>query len=144
MVTEGERNEYAAWYYPHPPPLAQRIKGHVAFWRGVDVVEYSSGPMTITIRYFDGCPHWTVARQRVDEAIRVSGRSDVLVQLEMVDTPEAAEQLHFIGSPTVLVDGRDPFDPGGSAYGMSCRRFSTEAGMEGAPSVAQLVKEIHG
>jgi uncharacterized protein (DUF427 family) len=37
-VTAGDEvNPDAAWYYPHPSPLARRIKNHVAFWRGVRV-----------------------------------------------------------------------------------------------------------
>lgn len=35
----GSVNRYAAWYYPHPSPLARRIKNHVAFWGGVTVEE---------------------------------------------------------------------------------------------------------
>jgi uncharacterized protein (DUF427 family) len=30
-------NKNAAWYYPHPSPLARKIKNHVAFWHGVQV-----------------------------------------------------------------------------------------------------------
>lgn len=37
IVVEGKRNENAAWYYPEPKEAAQRIKGYVAFWHGVDV-----------------------------------------------------------------------------------------------------------
>jgi uncharacterized protein (DUF427 family) len=33
----GEQNTNAAWYYPHPSPLARKIKNHVAFWNGVQV-----------------------------------------------------------------------------------------------------------
>jgi len=37
-VREGERvSKNAAWYYPHPSPLARKIKNHVAFWNGVEV-----------------------------------------------------------------------------------------------------------
>lgn len=32
-------NTDAAWYYPNPKPEAALIKGRVAFWRGVRVVE---------------------------------------------------------------------------------------------------------
>jgi len=39
VVVEGKRNENAAWYYPEPKEAAQRIKGYVAFWHGVDVLE---------------------------------------------------------------------------------------------------------
>jgi uncharacterized protein (DUF427 family) len=33
----GAENKDAAWYYPHPSPLARKIKNHVAFWHGVKV-----------------------------------------------------------------------------------------------------------
>jgi uncharacterized protein (DUF427 family) len=36
-VSVNWRNPDAAWYYPRPTPLARRIRGRVAFWRGVRV-----------------------------------------------------------------------------------------------------------
>ena len=33
----GEENKDAAWYYPAPKEKAANIKGHVAFWKGVQV-----------------------------------------------------------------------------------------------------------
>lgn len=39
-VLVGEQvNKDAAWYYPAPKSAAANIAGHVAFWRGVQVVE---------------------------------------------------------------------------------------------------------
>lgn len=37
VVVDGQRNENAAWYYPEPKSAAAEIKGHVAFWKGVQV-----------------------------------------------------------------------------------------------------------
>jgi uncharacterized protein (DUF427 family) len=37
VVVGGETNHDAAWYYPDPKTAADNIKGHVAFWRGVQV-----------------------------------------------------------------------------------------------------------
>ena len=37
LEVDGHRNEDAAWYYPNPKPKADHIKGHVAFWKGVEV-----------------------------------------------------------------------------------------------------------
>jgi uncharacterized protein (DUF427 family) len=37
VMAGGELNPDAAWHYPNPSPLARKIKGHVAFWRGVRV-----------------------------------------------------------------------------------------------------------
>jgi uncharacterized protein (DUF427 family) len=38
VVVDGEENRDAAWYYQRPSPLAGKIRGRVAFWRGVKVV----------------------------------------------------------------------------------------------------------
>jgi uncharacterized protein (DUF427 family) len=37
VVVDGETNRGAAWYYPDPSPAASKIKGRIAFWRGVKV-----------------------------------------------------------------------------------------------------------
>ena len=37
VVVAGEKNADAAWYYASPKPEAENIKGHVAFWKGVEV-----------------------------------------------------------------------------------------------------------
>lgn len=36
---KGKINKNAAWYYPHPSPLAKGIKNYVAFWNGVEIIE---------------------------------------------------------------------------------------------------------
>lgn len=44
------------------------------------------------------------------------GRSDQPIRRQRVETPEEAERVGFGGSPTILVDGIDPFpDPAGPA-----------------------------
>jgi uncharacterized protein (DUF427 family) len=37
VVMDGQDNQDAAWYYPDPKPAARKLKGYVAFWRGVEV-----------------------------------------------------------------------------------------------------------
>ena len=36
---DDETNQDAAWYYPETKEAANNIKGYVAFWKGVEVVE---------------------------------------------------------------------------------------------------------
>jgi uncharacterized protein (DUF427 family) len=36
---DGKVNKDGAWFYPTPKDAAKQIKDHVAFWRGVQVVE---------------------------------------------------------------------------------------------------------
>ncbi len=37
IVVDGQGNRDACWYYPEPKSAANRIKGRVAFWKGVAV-----------------------------------------------------------------------------------------------------------
>lgn len=39
LEVNGEKNEDAAWYYPDASELAKKFEGHVAFWKGVEVVD---------------------------------------------------------------------------------------------------------
>ena len=38
LLVNGEVNADAAWYYPEVSELAKSIKGYIAFWKGVEVV----------------------------------------------------------------------------------------------------------
>lgn len=38
VVVDGKVNRDAAWYYPEPSEAAEKIRGLVAFWKGVEVV----------------------------------------------------------------------------------------------------------
>ena len=98
--------------------------------------------MEIILQYFNGCPNWEVLDQRLAEV--VNDRSDVRVILQLVETPEDAVRLGFHGSPTVLVDGIDPFADERTHVGLACRMFRTPAGIAGSPTVEQLREAISG
>ena len=98
--------------------------------------------MDIELLYFTGCPNWAVAQERIHEALVAVGRSDSPVRLRAVETDEEAQALHFNGSPTILIDGRDPFPAPAGSYGLSCRVYPTPDGLVGAPTVDQLVRAL--
>ncbi|GAA3681611.1 thioredoxin domain-containing protein [Tessaracoccus sp. Y36] len=98
--------------------------------------------MEIILQYFNGCPNWEVLDQRLAEV--VNDRSDVRVIRQLVETPEDAVRLGFHGSPTVLVDGIDPFADERTHVGLACRMFRTPAGIAGSPTVEQLREAISG
>lgn len=91
--------------------------------------------MHVTLRYFDGCPNWLTL---ADELADLAGQFDLAVSHERVETPEEAERLGFRGSPTVLVDGHDPFATGDEPTGLACRVYPTPEGYRGAPTRSQL------
>ena len=39
LVVDGRTNPGAAWYYPSPKDAAQQIRGRIAFWKGVQVID---------------------------------------------------------------------------------------------------------
>lgn len=96
----------------------------------------------MTLRFFDGCPHWLTADERLREALDLTGHTNVPVAHEKVATPQDAERLGFIGSPTVLIDGSDPFAAPGAPVGLACRIYTTPEGLAGSPTLDQLTEVL--
>lgn len=92
--------------------------------------------MDITLLYFEGCPTWELAEKRLS-SIAVD-RDDINLTRHLVETAAEAERMGFHGSPSILIDGVDVFAEPGSTVGLSCRRYPTPTGYEGAPTLAQL------
>ena len=93
--------------------------------------------MEITIQYFDSCPTWKVVDTRVKELVQQHGL-DADLTYQLIDTPEAAEEYQFAGSPTLLVDGRDPFKTDQTPIGLACRTYMTPTGLAASPSMDQI------
>ena len=89
----------------------------------------------VTLLYFHGCPNWRLADERLT---RLAHELVFTLDRREVSTEKQAKAEGFHGSPTILVDGRDPFahDDDGPAF--SCRLYQTPAGASGAPTNAQL------
>lgn len=92
--------------------------------------------MRVTLQYFDGCPNWKETEAHI-ETLQSEGL-DLTFDRQLIETPEAAEQQGFRGSPTVLIDGSDPFADPDAPVGLSCRVYPTAAGYAGSPSLDQL------
>lgn len=91
----------------------------------------------VTLRYFDECPHWREARDLVVRALADEGL-DVEPRLERIETDEDAQRLDFVGSPTILIDDRDPFRGIDDTPGLSCRIFQTPEGLAEMPTEEQV------
>ena len=99
--------------------------------------------MKVELLWFSGCPNWQETDGRLREVLSLLD-IDATVMLVEVTTPEDAERLRFRGSPTVLVDGGDPFADESAPVGLSCRVFRTPDGLRGAPTVDQLIEVLRG
>lgn len=92
--------------------------------------------MEITLLYFDDCPNWTAADRHLDQL--QSEFADVVVTRHLVDTTEEAERLRFRGSPSILIDGRDPSSDPDAPVGFSCPIYQTPNGPASSPTLDQL------
>lgn len=95
----------------------------------------------MTLVYCDACPNWRVVDERLSGLAEEYGFT---VEHRKVASVEDAGRLSFRGSPTILVDGRDPFARGDEPVGLSCRVYVTDQGLRGAPSVEQLREALGG
>ena len=92
--------------------------------------------MDVSLLYFDDCPNWKIADQRL--AVIAAELPDVVVTRHRVETMAEAERLGFHGSPSILIDGVDVFAEPGAGVGLSCRVYRTPAGLAGTPTMEQL------
>jgi hypothetical protein len=100
--------------------------------------------MEVTLRYSDGCPNWRTTNDRLLTVLRDEGKKEVELILERVESDEDAQRLRFIGSPTILIDGHDPFGGNEEVFGLTCRVYETPEGLAGAPTLGQLREAIRG
>jgi len=99
-------------------------------------------PDTITIQHIPACPNTGVAYERVAEALRRLGSPSVAVTMQEIPAHADAEREGFRGSPTVLIDGTDPFAEPATPAAFACRVYATAAGTDVAPTVRQLLDAI--
>ena len=70
------------------------------------------------------------------------GLDDLEVAVRVLTSEAEAVGVPFAGSPTILVDGRDPFPSSGTTTELACRIYRTESGFAGTPSVDQLIQVL--
>jgi hypothetical protein len=100
--------------------------------------------MDVRLLYFEGCPNWPTTYERLGAVLEELGHADAEVVLVRVDSPERAEPLQFVGSPTILVNGADAFPTSNPVFGLSCRVFETPDGPAGSPTTDQLRRVLSG
>lgn len=88
------------------------------------------------------CPNAPLLEQRLTEAL--AGVPGVAVQRRVIADDTEAARYGMNGSPTLLIDGVDPFAAPSIRASVSCRLYPGEDGRaQGAPSVAGLRRALH-
>lgn len=88
----------------------------------------------VEVLYFDGCPNHEPLLERLPGLLDRAG-VEADIELRRVESPDEADRVRFLGSPTLRIDGED-VDPGAGArtdFGLKCRLFATSEGLRGLP-----------
>ncbi|WP_334141056.1 thioredoxin family protein [Rhabdothermincola sp.] len=92
-------------------------------------------PLLVELSYFEGCPHWRELDARLAALQREFGFE---LTHRIIRSPEDADDYGFLGSPSVRVNGLDPFASSDAPVGLACRTYETPDGRAGSPTLAQL------
>ena len=88
----------------------------------------------VELLWFSDCANHPAARRMLQDAIDELAPGTPIREIDATD-PAVAERVHFPGSPTIRIDGRDVdptySDPGD--YTPRCRLYRTDAGLRGLP-----------
>lgn len=93
--------------------------------------------MKLEVLHIPDCPNAPALTERLNEL--VGRRSDIVIEDRVIRDEDEALRFRMSGSPTLLIDGSDPFPMVGQTPSLSCRLYRDESGdMVPAPSLGQL------
>lgn len=98
--------------------------------------------MKVQVLHIDDCPNWEETGARTRQALDELGFADTPVEFTRVETDEAAADLGFVGSPSIMIDGQDLFPAKNRATGLACRVYRTDTGISGLPTYEQLKEAL--
>jgi hypothetical protein len=97
--------------------------------------------MHLTVLAESTCPNAPVLKDRLMAVLH--GRTDISMSQQVIASADEAIRWGMNGSPTLLIDGVDPFAEPGQRPSLSCRLYSDEDGRtSGTPSANQLRQAI--
>ena len=102
--------------------------------------------MFLTVLQIENCQN---AESLIAELqVLIRDRSDVTLNSIVIHSEEEGRRLGFHGSPTILIDGKDPFPAPEIPVGLSCRRYpggrDDPETVRGFPSELQLRQVLTG
>lgn len=109
------------------------------FWTAPDEgAVRDPGDMEIEVLVVPDCPNQQLAEARLRQALDDAGLAGTGFTTRMIGDQAEAARSGFTGSPTILIDGRDPFAEPGASPSVACRIYRTPHGLAGAPETGQL------
>lgn len=100
------------------------------------------GRVDVQLLVVTDCPNEGPAAAVLRQALDDTGLSTVQFTIRVVSDQAEAERIGFTGSPTVLIDGRDPFAEPGQHPALACRLYRHDTEIFGVPPLRPLRKAL--
>lgn len=98
--------------------------------------------MEIELLVIPDCPNEAEASEAIATALADTYVRGAVVRRTVVSTEQEAATRGFTGSPSILINGRDPFERVGAPTGLACRVYPTPDGPRGVPSLRDLRRAL--
>lgn len=93
--------------------------------------------MDIELLVVPDCPNEAAAAELITSAV-ADTRVRATIIRTIIASPDQAQRRGFTGSPTILLNGSDPFARPDAPVAMCCRLYSTPEGLRGVPALRDL------
>jgi len=98
--------------------------------------------MQVELLFMDDCPNYLETRALLEDALN-GLKITTPIEMVRVRTVEQAQELRFVGSPTIRLDGKDiEEDIEDGPYGLFFRTY-TSPNPRGIPSKAQILRPVN-
>jgi hypothetical protein len=84
--------------------------------------------MLVELLFWRGCPSHPKALANLRAAMAELGLDPSAIVVREVRTESDTEREHFVGSPTIRIDGTDVQPPGQEPVGLTCRVYHRRDG----------------
>jgi len=88
------------------------------------------------------CPNESVAQSVLRLAFDRVGLAAMSVRTTVIASQEQAQDRGLVGSPTILVNGVDPFRVAGQTPAYACRVYATPAGLSAVPPLGDVISAL--
>lgn len=101
--------------------------------------------MKIEVLYFDGCPNYSLAVDRIRDVLKEEGTAAEISEVKVRDE-RTAQAIGFLGSPSIRIDGVDVEAAARSSkdFGMMCRTYldcGKRVGLPSRESIGAAIRE---
>jgi hypothetical protein len=93
--------------------------------------------MNIELMVVPDCPNEAAAAELIATAV-ADTQVQATVMRTIIGSQEQAQGRGFVGSPTILLNGSDPFALPEAPVALACRLYITPDGLRGVPALRDL------